>query len=72
MISSELRCPSNHLWGKITPEGLLEIKCRYCSKGGTVVFHYFDVLTAKLVKTSEFQDPKRFVTERRTPIKRRN
>ena len=44
----ELRCEGGHLWGKVLAGGVIEFKCRYCSKARQrPVFHLFDVATGK-------------------------
>lgn len=56
----ELRCPGR-LYGVITDEGLIEVKCRSYKCGASpevVVFHYFDPETQEITKTKKFQDAK--------------
>jgi len=44
----ELRCPAGHLWGKALAGGVVEFKCRYCSKArGRPVFHLFSTATGE-------------------------
>ena len=52
----------NHLWFRVTAEGLIEVKCRYCAVELSkkhdckmVVFHYFDG-SGRLVRTDSFRD----------------
>jgi hypothetical protein len=53
----ELRCRGG-LAG-IVRNGLLEVKCRHwaCTNGGNVTFHYYDLVTGKLVDTKQYKDP---------------
>lgn len=55
----EVRCPSR-IHAVLTDEGLLEVKCKssHCGAGrGTVVLHYFDPVTWRLVRTQTFLAP---------------
>lgn len=54
----EYRCPSR-IQAVLDEDGLLEFKCssKHCGAGGgTIVFHYFDPTSAKLVRTKKFRD----------------
>jgi len=63
----DVRCESGHLWFRMTEEGLIEIRCRYCAgelsrlKGyKMVVFHYFDG-SGRQVRTVSFRDAEALV-----------
>lgn len=58
MAHDVIRCPSR-IVGKVH-DGMLEVKCssKHCGAGkGTIVMHYFDLFTGKLLKTRKFREP---------------
>lgn len=59
MEDLELRCPVK-LLGRITQEGLIELKCNSnrCGAGrGVVVLHRWDPTTGLLKETEKYRDP---------------
>ena len=69
----DARC-RNHLWFRVTAEGLIEVKCRYCAAelsrqygGKMVVFHYYDG-SGRLVRTDSFRDAEALIQNRREVI----
>lgn len=69
MEVDEIRCPSRIVG--VVRDGRLEVKCssKHCGAGnGTIVIHYFDLLTGELLETRKFQEPaRRFSTKKEAP-----
>lgn len=64
-MEGEIRCPSR-IHGKVV-DGRFEVKCasKHCGAGkGTVVFHYFDLLTGDLLQTRKFQSAEALITKK--------
>lgn len=59
MGTIDLRCGGN-LYGRLTDERWLEVKCkrRACGyKKGTVILHTIDIQSGEVVKTDHFAEP---------------
>jgi hypothetical protein len=60
MGTIDLRC-SNTLYGRLTDDRWLEVKCKRRACGyvkGTVVLHTIDITTGEVASTRRFSDPK--------------
>ena len=60
MGTIDLRC-ENNLYGRLTDERWLEVKCKRRACGyskGTVILHTIDIRTGEVVKTDRYAEPK--------------
>ena len=60
MSTIDLRC-SNTLYGRLTDNRWLEVKCKRRACGyskGTVVLHTIDIISGEVVSTRRFSDPR--------------
>lgn len=59
-MATDLRCDAGTLYGRLTDNRWLEVKCkrRACGyKRGTIILHTIDLTTGKVVSTKRFAEP---------------